>query len=136
MSSTTTIDGSSEALTRGVRVRVRAEYLSEQSDPGHGLWFYVYHVVVVNEGDEAAQLISRHWIITNAEGNEEHVRGPGVVGEQPVLNPGQSFSYTSGCPLDTPSGTMHGTYQMITRGGVRFDAVIAPFVLAQPFAVN
>ena len=74
MSSTTTIDGSSEALTRGVRVRVRAEYLPEQSDPGHGLWFYVYHVVVVNEGDEAAQLISRHWIITNAEGNEEQWR--------------------------------------------------------------
>ena len=136
MTSISMTDGSSEALTQGVRVTVRAEYLPDQSDPAQGLWFYVYHVLISNESERVVQLISRHWIITNAEGTEEHVRGPGVVGEQPVLGPSQSFSYTSGCPLDTPSGTMHGTYQMVSREGDRFEAVVAPFVLAQPFSIN
>lgn len=129
-------DGSSEALTRGVRVRVRAEYLPEQSDPTHGQWFFVYHVIISNEGTEPVQLVSRHWIITDARGEVEQVRGPGVVGEQPRLSPRESFAYTSGCRLKASAGTMHGTYQMVTAGGERFDAQIAPFVLAEPFAFN
>lgn len=136
MTANTLSDGSSEALTHGVRVRVRSEYLPEQSDPSRGLWFFVYHVIISNEGSSPVQLLSRHWIITNANGDEEHVRGPGVVGEQPLLGPRQSFAYTSGCRLKTASGTMHGTYQMVGPGDERFDAVIAPFVLAEPFAIN
>lgn len=128
-------DGSSEAVTEGIRVRVEPEYLAEQSDPRNGLWFFAYHVTVSNESGRTVKLVSRHWIITNAEGREEHVRGAGVVGEQPTLRPGQSYRYSSGCPLDTPLGTMHGTYQMSTDTGA-FDARIAPFTLAEPYALN
>lgn len=129
-------DGSSFALTRGVRVEARPEYLPDQSDPANGLWFWAYHVVVSNEGERPVRLVSRHWIITNAQGHQEHVRGPGVVGEQPLIRPGQSFRYTSGCPLDTSMGTMHGTYQMTTEEGDEFEAIIAPFTLAEPFGIN
>lgn len=129
-------DGSSEALTRGVRVQVRPEFLPDHSDPAHHKWVFAYHVTIRNEGRTPLQLISRHWVITDAEGGEEHVRGPGVVGEQPLLKPGQSFRYTSGCALRTTSGTMHGTYQMITPEGESFDARIAPFTLAQPYDIN
>lgn len=126
----------SEAVTRGVRVQVEPAYLEHQSDPRNGLWMFAYHVKIRNEGTETVQLVSRHWIITDATGRVEEVRGPGVVGEQPVLDPGQEFGYTSGCPLPTAMGTMHGTYQMVTRRGERFDAVIAPFTLAEPYTVN
>jgi len=126
----------SEALTRGVRVRVEPEYLPDQSDPDLGLWVHAYHVTITNEGDGPVQLISRHWIITNARGHEEHVRGPGVVGFQPVLAPGESFRYSSGCPLDSNVGSMHGTYQMVGPQGERFDAEVAPFSLAEPYAFS
>lgn len=91
---------------------------------------------ISNVGDETAQLVSREWIITDADGKTERVQGPGVVGEQPVLAPGQMFEYTSFCPLPTPVGTMHGSYQMVTNDGERFDAIIAPFALMAPHAVN
>jgi ApaG protein len=97
---------------------------------------FAYHVKVRNDGTDTVQLVGRHWIITDATGRVEEVRGPGVVGEQPVLKPGQSFDYTSGCPLPTPMGTMHGSYQMVTQKGERFDAEIAPFTLAEPYTVN
>jgi ApaG protein len=126
----------SEALTRGIRIRVRSSYVAERSDPERGQWFFVYNVEIANLGTETAQLISRHWIITDGNGAVQEVRGPGVVGKQPTLEPGQSFEYTSACPLETPFGTMHGTYQMMTRGGDSFDAEIAPFTLAQPHALN
>ena len=126
----------SEAMTRGIRVEVRPNYLENQSDPRSGLWMFAYHVRILNDSTDTVQLLSRHWIITDATGRVEEVRGPGVVGEQPVLAPGQSFDYTSGCPLPTPMGTMHGSYQMVTQRGERFDAEIAPFTLAEPYTVN
>lgn len=126
----------SEATTRGIRVRVQSSYVPERSDPEHGSWFFIYTVEVANQSNESAQLISRHWIITDANGAVREVRGPGVVGEQPTLAPGESFTYTSACPLETPFGTMHGAYQMVTGAGERFDAEIAPFSLAQPHAIN
>jgi ApaG protein len=126
----------SEATTRGVRVKVRARYIPERSDPLAGRWFFAYQIKITNRGHETVQLLSRHWIITDANGSEEEVKGPGVVGEQPVLAPGESFEYTSFCPLGTPFGAMHGTYQMITESGTQFDATIAPFSLSEPLAVN
>ena len=126
----------SEAITRGIRVRVESSYVPERSEPEHDHWFFIYKVRISNEGNETAQLVSRHWIITDAHGQVEEVKGPGVVGEQPVLAPGESFEYTSACPLPTSFGTMHGTYQMITRGGDGFDAEIGPFSLAAPHAVH
>jgi ApaG protein len=97
---------------------------------------YAYRVTISNEGDTSARLVSRHWIITNAHGVQDHVEGPGVIGETPNLAPGQSFEYTSGCPLDTAMGTMHGSYRMVEPDGGTFDADVAPFTLAEPFAVN
>jgi ApaG protein len=126
----------SEAITREIRIRVESRYLPERSDPEHGQWFFVYTVEVANLGKQTAQLKSRHWIITDADGVVQEVRGPGVVGEQPVLEPGQSFTYTSACPLQTSFGTMHGTYQMETTDGEEFDASIAPFSLGEPNAIN
>src|SRR5581483_3997486 len=126
----------SDATTQGIRVRVRAHYAPERSQPQGGLYFFVYTVTLSNEGTETAQLKSRHWIITDSNQQVEEVRGPGVVGETPVLQPGQHFTYSSGCMLRTQYGTMHGTYQMVRPDGRTFDAVIAPFVLALPHAVN
>jgi len=126
----------SEAITRGIRVRVQSSYVPERSEPDEKSWFFIYTVEVANLGSESAQLVSRHWIITDADGAVREVRGPGVVGEQPTLEPGQSFTYTSACPLETPFGTMHGTYQMVTKSGERFDAEIAPFSLGEPHAIN
>jgi ApaG protein len=126
----------SEATTRGIRIDVRAAYVPERSEPKHGHWLFAYRVRIANEGSATAQLVSRHWIITDANGHIEEVKGPGVVGQQPVLAPGEAFEYTSFCPLTTPFGTMHGTYQMVTDGGEGFDAEIAPFTLAEPHAIN
>ena len=126
----------SEAVTRGVRVRVRSTYDSERSRPSQNQWFFLYTITIANEGTETVQLLTRHWIITDATGHVEEVRGPGVVGEQPTLAPGESFEYTSGCPLTTPFGTMKGTYQMITQRGERFDAAIAEFELSEPYTVH
>jgi ApaG protein len=128
--------GSSEAVTRGIRIQVRARYAEEHSHPAARTWLFLYTVRITNDSDEQVQLISRHWKITDAEDHTEEVRGPGVVGEQPVLQPGQSFEYTSSCPLPTAYGTMEGTYQMVTSGGERFDARIAPFFLSEPYTVN
>jgi ApaG protein len=126
----------SDATTRGVRVQVRSAYLPERSSPVDGRYFFTYRVRISNEGEETVQLVSRHWIITDADGRTEEVRGPGVVGEQPVLAPGEAFEYTSFCPLPSPIGSMHGTYQMVTTGGSAFDAEIAAFSLAVPHALN
>lgn len=126
----------SEACTRGVRVAVRSQYLPERSNPVQSQYFFAYRIRIANDGPQTVQLVSRHWIITDALGRIEEVRGAGVVGEQPVLEPGEAFEYTSGCPLDTPFGSMRGSYQMVTEGGDEFEAEIAAFRLAQPFAVN
>ena len=99
-------------------------------------YVFAYHVTIANEGAVTAQLKTRHWIITDGEGNVQEVRGPGVVGEQPRLKPGEQFEYTSGCVLPTPNGSMRGTYQMVTDSGEEFDAEIAPFPLALPYALN
>lgn len=120
----------SDATTHGIRVQVRSEYVHEQSDPASNAYFFAYHVRVSNVGDRAAKLISRHWVITNSNGEVREVRGPGVVGEEPHLAPGQTFEYSSFCPLETPIGTMHGSYQMVTDAGEHFEARIAPFTLA------
>jgi ApaG protein len=122
--------------TRGIRIEVRSEYLPERSSVRDGSYLFQYHVRISNVGSETAQLISREWIITNADGEVERVKGPGVVGEQPVLPPGASFEYTSYCPLKTSVGSMQGSYQMVTASGERFDAIIAPFTLAVPNALN
>ena len=126
----------SEAITHGLRVEVEARYSVEHSNPAANQWFFLYTIRIVNQGSETCQLVSRHWVIRNATGRVEEVRGPGVVGQQPVLEPGESFEYTSGCPLDTPFGSMHGTYQMVTAGGSRFDAEIARFELREPGAIH
>ncbi len=126
----------SEALTRDVRVTVQARYVPERSRPEDDLWFFAYHVTIANVGQQTVQLISRHWIITDGEARVQEVRGPGVVGEQPVLGPGEKFEYTSACPLPTAFGTMHGSYQMITLEGEAFDATIAPFSLSEPHTLH
>jgi ApaG protein len=127
----------SEATTRSVRVQVKAQYDPARSSPHDNQWFFLYTVRITNEGPNTVQLISRHWVITDAMGKVQEVRGPGVVGHQPVLAPGESFEYTSGCPLTVPFGSMHGTYQMINDRKEQFDIEIAPFVLAEPHtAVN
>ena len=115
-----------------IEVTVETQYLPDQSDPGEERYFFSYRIHITNVGTVAAQLVSRHWIITDAEGKVEEVRGLGVVGNQPLLKPGESFEYTSGCPLPTPVGTMKGTYQMVAEDGTRFDAPISEFVLAMP----
>lgn len=117
-------------------MRVQSRYVPERSDPEQHGWFFAYTVVISNEGEQTVQLLTRHWVITDAEGEVEDVRGPGVVGAQPVLRPGESFEYTSACPLRTPFGTMHGSYQMISESGDHFDAEIAAFSLSTPYAVN
>lgn len=128
--------GVSEAVTRGIRIRVEARYAPERSQPSQEQWFFLYTVKIANEGPVTVQLISRHWIITDGTGQTEEVRGLGVVGQQPVLERGESFEYTSGCPLSTPFGSMHGTYQLVTDTGDRFDTEIAPFTLEAPYTVH
>lgn len=126
----------SDAVTNGVRVEVMARHAPENSRPEQGEWVFQYTVRITNLGSETVQLVSRHWIITDALEHTEEVRGPGVVGEQPVLAPGQSFKYSSWCPLRTPTGVMRGTYQMVRSGGEQFDAEIAPFALKARYTVN
>lgn len=127
---------SSEAVTRGLRVVVDARFSPEHSDPRGREWFFLYTIRIENEGGSTVQLLRRHWIITDATGNVEEVRGPGVVGRQPVLKPGESFEYTSGCPLKTAFGSMRGTYQMVTSSGEGFDAEIASFALVDPSSLQ
>jgi ApaG protein len=122
-----------EKVTRSIRVRVRPEYLEAQSAPDEGRFFWSYTVEIVNEGSETVQLRSRYWRITDANGRIEEVRGPGVVGQTPVISPGESFEYTSGCPLRTASGIMVGSYQMEQPDGTLVDIAIPPFSLDSPF---
>lgn len=126
----------SDTITRGIRIQVRTSYLPERSAPRENAYQFQYDIVISNVGSETARLVSRNWIITNANGDVERVSGGGVVGEYPVLRPGSAFEYTSYCRLATPVGSMHGTYQMMTTGGETFDATIAPFTLAIPNALN
>jgi ApaG protein len=126
----------SDTTTRGVRVEVKSAFVPERSSPQENHYFFAYQVRISNVGEETVHLVSREWIITDADGNVEQVNGPGVVGEQPILEPGEHFEYTSFCPLTTSIGSMHGSYQMVAASGDRFDAEIAPFSLAVPTAIN
>jgi ApaG protein len=126
----------SDTTTNGIRIQVKTQFLPDRSSPGDDQYVFAYHIKISNLGREVAQLISRHWIITTADGETEEVQGAGVVGEQPVLSPGEQFEYTSFCPLKTNVGTMHGSYTMATPSGEVFQARIAPFTLAVPHALN
>jgi len=125
-----------EQTTNGIKVKVESFHVPERSQPEQNYYFFSYQVTISNVGSQTAQLVSRKWIITDAEGQAETVEGPGVVGKQPVLKPGDSFQYTSFCPLKTPVGSMYGHYQMITEDEEQFEAEIAPFSLVVPTAVN
>jgi len=120
------------ASTRGIAVSVEPTYLEDRSSSETSQYFWAYRVVIENQGQETVHLLSRHWMISNARGELTEVKGPGVVGEQPVLKPGESFEYTSGAPLNTPSGMMGGAYQMETESGERFDIEIPTFSLDRP----
>jgi len=126
----------SSALTQGILVTVRSEYIPERSSLSSRQFAFAYTVRIANQGDTPAQLRSRHWIIADADGDVQEVRGEGVVGEQPLLRPGQHFEYTSWCVIATAVGTMRGTYQMVRPDGTAFDAQIAPFRLGLPQSLN
>ncbi len=126
----------SEAVTNSIRVEVMSKYSPENSRPTQDVWVFEYTVRITNQGSDTVQLRSRHWIITDGLDHVEEVKGPGVIGEQPVLAPGESFKYSSWCPLKTPTGMMHGTYQMVRAGGEEFDIEIAPFALKARYLVN
>jgi ApaG protein len=126
----------SNAVTEGIRVSVRAQYVADQSVPLAKRYVFAYTVRIENEGPEPAQLRTRHWIITDGAGKVEEVKGPGVVGQTPYLRPGEHFEYTSGCVLQTTRGEMRGSYQMYRPDGRMFDATIAPFVLVLPHSLN
>ena len=121
-----------ESKKYDIQVNVRTVYIPEQSDPGSDRYVFAYTVTIANEGTASAQLISRHWVITDAENQVQEVRGLGVVGEQPFLRPGESFEYTSGTSLGTPVGTMRGSYQMVAEDGQKFEAEIPEFTLSMP----
>jgi ApaG protein len=126
----------SKCITNGVCIDVEARYSEEHSAPERSQWFFLYTITIANESDQTVQLLSRHWIITDATGKQEEVRGPGVVGEQPVLEPGEAFQYTSGCPLSTPFGSMEGSYEMVLEDESHFHARIARFELREPGAIH
>ena len=119
-----------------VRVSVESEYLSEESDTSARRWVFAYHVTIRNEGEQPAQLLTRHWVITDGEERTQEVHGEGVIGEQPRIAPGQEFRYTSGAVLETRVGSMHGSYQMLAEDGTCFDARIPAFTLAAPRALH
>jgi ApaG protein len=131
-----TVLETSEAITEGIRVTVTPRYVEERSKPVDNEYFFAYEVTIANEGASPAKLVSRHWIITDGEGAERHVRGPGVVGEQPHLAPGEGFRYESFCPLETPEGSMRGTFQMVRDDGSTFDAEVATFAFSAPRTLN
>ena len=126
----------SEAITNNVRVEVESLYRPDQSQPFQDHWVFQYSIRITNEGHETVQLLSRHWIITDALDHTDEVKGPGVVGEQPILAPGESFEYASSCHLKTSTGVMRGTYQMVSEGGNHFDIEIAPFALKARYTVH
>ena len=122
------------AVTRNIQVTALPEFLAERSNADEDQFFWVYTIEIANMGDIAVQLTGRHWHITDANGHVEEVKGAGVVGEQPVLKPGESFRYTSGCPLSTPSGIMAGHYRLVNENGEAFEVAIPPFSLDSPFS--
>jgi ApaG protein len=122
-----------ERTTRSIRVAVKPAYLDDQSDPSEGRYVWTYAITIENRGSETVQLLSRYWHITDARGHVQEVRGPGVVGAQPVLEPGQVFEYASGCPLPTPSGAMVGRYELRAASGETFEADIPMFLLESPY---
>ncbi len=126
----------SEAITEGIRVEVLSRYAPENARPGDENWLFEYTVRITNEGTGTVQLLSRHWYITDALDHTREVEGAGVVGKQPTLAPGESFKYSSWCPLKTPTGTMRGTYTMVRSTGERFDVEIAPFALRARYMVH
>ena len=126
----------SHSVTEGIEITIRSGYVESQSNPDEDNFFFAYEVTIENIGERKAQLLSRHWVITDGAGDEKHVRGDGVVGEQPTLEPGEVFQYTSFCPLETPVGSMLGTYRFKRPDGAMFDAIIAPFTLAIPNMLN
>jgi ApaG protein len=126
----------SVAVTQGIKISVKPYYLPEESDPENDRYIFAYQITILNEGERPAQLVDRHWIIKNAFNQVEEVRGPGVVGYTPYLEPGESFTYQSYCPLSTAYGFMRGTYGMIRPDGERFEANIAPFVLMPQWMLN
>lgn len=136
MSDDDLFETSSDAETSGVRVQVRARYSPEHSNAPASRWFFLYTIRISNQGDTAVQLLNRHWTIVDGTGRTEEVHGPGVVGEQPLLEPGQAFEYTSGCPLPTPFGSMAGTFDMQRTDGTQFEAEVGLFQLIQPGAIH
>lgn len=130
------IGSSSEAVTKSIRVHAQTKYISEQSDPQSHRYFFAYTIVISNEGPEPARLRSRHWIINDASGGIEEVKGPGVVGDYPHLEEGESYKYTSFCVLSTSTGTMKGNYQFTRPSGEEFDVAIAEFRLVVPGILN
>lgn len=123
-------------ITQNIRVTVQSFYIPEQSQPTDDVYFFAYRVQISNEGSSQVQLLSRHWVINDGHGKSQEVRGPGVIGEQPVLDPGESFVYSSFCPLSTPVGSMEGTYQMVDEEQREFDAQIGQFLLAMPASIQ
>ena len=117
------------ATTDGFTVRVAVSYMPEQSEPGNDRWFWAYHIRIENHGEQTAQLLTRHWEITDSRGAKSIIDGEGVVGDQPVIHPGGSYDYVSGCPLMTPTGSMVGSYQMISEDGAHFDVFVPRFAL-------
>ena len=126
----------SNTLTQSIRIRTESFFVPERSKQKENVYYFGYHIRITNEGAEPAQLVSRHWIITDGLGQVEEVRGPGVVGEQPRLDPGETFEYTSACPLRTRCGSMRGTYRMVRDDGTAFFADIGPFELIMPATSN
>jgi ApaG protein len=118
--------------TRGITVRVSVSFLAEQSEPSKGRWFWAYHIRIENAGPQVVQLLTRYWTITDGRGRHHEVRGEGVVGEQPVIEPGASYDYVSGCPLNTPTGAMEGSYYFVSEDGSSFDVAIPRFTLVGP----
>ena len=122
--------------TRGVTVRVSVSYLPEQSEPGKARWFWAYHIRIENAGTQSVQLLNRHWIISDGRGAKHRVAGEGVVGEQPLIAPGASYDYVSGCPLTTPTGWMQGMYELVGEDGDMFEVAVPKFALTAPVAAR
>jgi ApaG protein len=121
-----------QAITKNIRVEVEPKYVNDESNPSQNYYFFSYHVRIFNDGKNQVQLLSRHWIIKDGMGRTEEVTGPGVVGMQPTLKPGDKFEYSSYCPLETPTGSMQGTYLMMSAGGEQIEVEIPMFILAEP----
>lgn len=126
----------SDAVTKDIRVEVLSRYSPENSRPQEGTWVFEYTIRITNQSAQSVQLLSRHWTITDAVEAVKEVKGPGVVGKQPALEPGSSFQYSSWCKLETPTGNMYGTYRMLGAGGAEFDVDIAPFALKAPYTIH